>query len=215
MLKHTLALLLLTSVGCWGSIDNKARSDSDAGPEENELIGAGDRDITEFWPEIDLPYSQNTKLLSYDMLRNEVLRATGRSWVVEGVDQWELNKSSLGGADYVNTFADDRTVSQQKIVTIRKMALAVCGDLVSAENATASPTLFTTVKPSAAISADDTAVATQVASLYQRFFLVEPSAAEIAEHVQLLIDLQTQTNSTQAWRGLCGAYLSSMRFLSY
>jgi len=214
MLKQTLAILLLSSVGCWGSIDNKARSD-DAGPEDSELIGAGDRDITEFWPDIDLPYSQNTKLLSFDMLRNEVLRATGRSWVVEGVDQWEPNKSALGGADYVNTFDDDRTISQSKIVTIRKMAFSVCGDLVTAENAAATPSIFTIVKPNAAIAADSAAVSSQVASLYQRVFLVEPTSSEVAEHVQLLVDLQTQTNSTQAWRGLCAAYLASMRFLSY
>ena len=216
MLKHTLAILILASVGCWGSVDGGSRGDDgDAGPEENELLGAGDRDITEFWPDIDLPYSQNTKLLSYDMLINEVRRATGRSWVIDGVDQWELNKSALGGADYVNTFEDDRTISQSKIVALRKMAFSVCGDLVAAENGATTAAVFTIVKPNVSIAADDTAVSSQVESLYQRFFLVAPSPAEVAEHVQLLVDLQAQTNSTEAWRGLCGAYLASMRFLSY
>jgi len=215
MLKHTSAILLLASVGCWGSVGGNSNSDDDQTPGEDELIGAGDRNITDFWPDIDLPYSQNTQVLSYDMLRNEVQRATGLSWQLDGIDQWELNKSALGGADYVNTFDDDRTISQSKIVTIRKMAFTVCDDLVKAENAAATPTIFTALKPNAGIDANNASLSQQVTLLYQRFFLVAPSASEVSESVQLLVDLNGQVNSTQSWRGLCGAYLSSMRFLSY
>jgi len=215
MLKHTSAILLLASVGCWGSVGGNSDSEDDPTPGEDELIGAGDRNITDFWPDIDLPYSQNTQVLGFDMLRNEVQRATGLSWLIDGIDQWDLNKSALGGADYVNTFDDDRTISQSKIVTIRKMAFKVCNDLVQAENAAATPTIFTVLKPNAGIDANNAALSSQVSTLYQRFFLVAPSASEVSESVQLLVDLSGQVNSTQSWRGLCGAYLSSMRFLSY
>lgn len=204
-----LLILGLTTLGCWGSIDQSG--DDEKTPDPDELIGAGDRDITDFWPSIDLPYSENTQLLSFDMLRNEVLRATGISWVEGGTDQWNSNRSILGGADYVNTFTDDRTISQQKIVTIRKMAFSVCGDVV----ATDAGSVFTDVSPDAAIAADDSSVQAQVRSMFTRFFLVEPSESQVAESSQLLLDLQAQGGSGEAWRGLCGAYLASMRFLTY
>jgi hypothetical protein len=158
--------------------------------------------------------SQTTRMLSFSMMPHEVERATGRSWVVDGADQWEDHRGALGGADHVSTFADDRTVSQQRIVVWRKMALQGCGDLVAAERGAGRRAIFTEVDPGQAIDPAAPATAAQVRALFRRFFLEEPADVEVDDGVALVRTLSSGGGAV-AWRGLCSAYLGSMRFLTY
>ena len=202
-----LAVLLSA---CTGEISKEG---PDGKPVTDEMLGAGGRDVSEYWQSIDHALSQNTRMLSYAMLKSEVMRATGRSWVLAGVDQWERNRGPLGGADFVTTFADDLTPSQQRIVLIRKMAFTVCGDLVTAEAGSAARTVFTVLDPGVAIDPAAEATKTQIAALFKRFFLDEAAPADLADGAALLGALGTDPKI--AWRGLCTSYLGSMRFLTY
>ncbi len=222
--KLFLAFAITLVAGCVGKIgdnpDNNADGDAgvDAEPDampDDPLTGAGGRDLTEFWPAISIPYGENTRMMTYEQVKNEVLRATGRSWIVASVDQWAPNRSVLGGADYVRTFSDDRSPNQQKIVTLRRMAFSVCGDVVTAEAGQATRTIFTVVDPATTIDIASATATAQVQALWKRFFLVDPSAADVTESLSALGSLQTMATSREAWRGLCGAYLASMRFLTY
>ena len=210
------ASLLL--VGCTGDIRSPGGVDDviDAGPTINpELVGAGDRDLLTDWPSIALPFSDNTKMLNFEQLRNEVLRATTLSWVDVNIDQWEGNRSILGGADYVENWANDVTPNQQKILTIRRMSFTVCGDLVTAEAGQATRTVFEVLDPGVVIDTAAASTAAQVGALYKRFFFEDAPPQAMTDSLALLGDLQTLDNQSEAWRGLCTAYLSSMRFLSY
>jgi len=205
-----VAVGVTLAVGCTGEVSDGSTVDM------TEMRGAGGRDISEYWPSISIALSQNTRMLSYAMLRSEVERATGKSWVVGGVDQWERNRGPLGGADYVTTFSDDLVPSQQRIVLIRKMALQVCADVVAAEAGAASRTVFTEVDPGAAFDAGAATTKAQVAALFRRFFLEDASPAELADGQALLSTLSpTGADGKTAWRGLCASYLASMRFLTY
>ena len=199
--------LFLVACGVGGGDDGQ--------PLEDELKGAGGRDLTEFWPEIDIPFSDNAKLLNFEMMRNEVLRATGLSWQVDGVDQWERNRSALGGADYDVSWSEDRAVSQQKVVIWRKMAFTVCGDLVAAEAGQETRTVFDVVDPGITIDTADASVADQISSMWRRFFYIDPASEDRSDSLSLLNDLQDLSGPSDAWRGLCAGYLASMRFLSY
>lgn len=202
------AACLTTGAACTGQVT----SENPSGGDPIEMSGAGGRDIAEYWPDLEIPLSQNTRMLSPDMLQAEVMRATGRSWVVNSVDQWERNRGPLGGADYATTFADDLTPSQQRIVLLRKMAFSVCGDLVTAEGGAATRTVFTDVDPAAAVDATAAATKTQITSLYKRFFLAEPSDADVADTQALISNLGT--DGKIVWRGVCASYIASMRFLT-
>lgn len=193
--------------------DDPRNPDGPEAPGDDELAGAGGRDLTEYWPDIDLPYSQNTKMLSFEQMRNEVQRATGRSWREDGQDQWEAHRGVLGGADYIDIWAVDREPSQQKLVTWRKMAFRVCGAAVNADAGAPDRTLFVAVDPGAAI--DPATAAPQVEQLFARFFLEAPSQTEVDQAIAALSEMETLANARQAWRGLCAAYLSSQRFLTY
>jgi hypothetical protein len=206
LLAAGLAVLLSA---CTGEI---SKSDG-VGPASDEMAGAGGRDVSEYWQNIDHALSQNTRMLSYPMLRSEVMRATGRSWEIGGTDQWEKNRGPLGGADYVTTFADDLTPSQQRIVLIRKMAFQVCGDLVTAEAGAATRTVFTELDPGVAIDVTAATTKAQIGAMYRRFFLEDASEADLADGGALLGKLGTDPKI--AWRGLCASYLGSMRFLTY
>ncbi len=208
------AVLLL---GCTGKINSPGNNpgQDDAGPEDSELVGAGGRDLLTDWPSIALPFSDNTKMLNFEQLRNEVLRVTTLSWVDVGNDQWESNRSILGGADYSDTWQVDITPNQQKILTIRRMAFTVCGNLVEAEAGQATRTVFAVLDPAVVIDTAAASTESQVTALYKRFFFEDASAAAVTDSLALLGDLQTSDNQREAWRGLCTAYLSSMRFLSY
>lgn len=201
--------LLLALAGC--TIGDVSIEQGEADPDE--ITGAGGRDLTEYWPSIDIPLSQNTRMLNFEMMRNEVLRATGRSWVLGDVDQWEQNRIALGGADYETVFAEDLTPSQQRMVLWRRMAFQVCGDLVAAESGAATRTVFTVVDPG---TLEPTAPATldQIRALFRRFFLSDPEAEEVGDSQALLQEL-APGGTAVAWRGLCAAYLGSMRFVTY
>jgi len=206
--KSTFAILTLgLFAGCQGIAPHVG------GDEKDELVGAGGRDLTEYWPDIDVPHSQNTKLLSFDMMKNEVMRATGQSW-----DSWAANASVLGAANWSTIWTEDRTPNQQKIVTLRKMALAVCQSVVDAEAGQATRSVFTEVDPASTIDPTAAITRTQVVKLFERVFMESPSEADITESLQALGDLQAIApggGPRQAWRGLCASYLASMRFLSY
>jgi hypothetical protein len=97
------------------------------------------------------------------------------------------------------------------------MAFTVCQDVVTAEGGQSGSgrTVFTELDPAVAIDVAAAATRAQVTSIYTRFFLEAPSSEEVADSLSLLGDVQTMSNSRGAWRGLCAAYLASMRFLTY
>jgi len=200
---------LVGALGCTGEVSNP-------GVQSFELQGAGGRDIAEYWPDIAVPLSQNTRMLSFEMMRSEVTRATNTKWLVAGVDQWEKNRGSLGGADYATTFADDLTPSQQRVVLVRKMAFTVCGDLITAEAGAATRTVFTEIDPGAAFDPEGATTEAQIRALYHRFYLDDAEEADVADAKALLVKLAPGgTDGKKAWRGLCTGYLASMRFLTY
>ncbi len=185
-------------------------------PADDRLKGAGGRDLTEFWDPVSVPLSANVKMLTFDMMKAEVKRATGLSWVVAGVDQWEGNRAAFGGPNYQTTFTEDITPSPQKILLWRKMAYQVCRDAVARDAGKPTRVLFTEVDPGAAISTSNAAVTAQIEGLYQRFFLEAPSAAETARASGLLAAAFADGNDPkEAWRALCVGCLASMKFLSY
>ncbi len=224
LISSFLTSTFLLAAGCVGDAPNVNGDNDDAGPAgpdagptiNPELVGAGDRDLLEDWPTIDLPFSQNTKMLNFEQLRNEVNRATAdTAWMDVGVDQWNSHQSILGGADFDVSWQFDITPNQQKILTIRRMAFTVCGDLVNDEAGQGTRTVFADVDPGAAIDLAAPITETQVKSLYKRFFFEAASAETVTESLALLSDMQTTENQREAWRGLCTAYLGSMRFLSF
>jgi|GEM_PF-2400389 len=185
-------------------------------PEDDRLKGAGGRDLTEFWEQLTVPYSANVKMLTFDMMKAEVKRTTGSSWVVAGTDQWESNRAAFGGANYTTTFTEDITPSPQKILLWRKMAYQVCLDAVVRDAGKASRVVFTDVDPGVAISTSNAAVNAQVAGLYQRFFLEEPTPQDVTRASGLLAAAFADgSDPKEAWRALCVGYLASMKFLSY
>lgn len=186
-------------------------------PNDERLKGAGGRDLTEFWETLDVPGSANAKLLAFDMMKSEVARATaGLSWSIAGVDQWERNRAAFGGADYQTSYVEDITPSQQKIVLWRKMAYQVCLDAVTRDAGKPTRLVFTDVDPAAAIAAGDSAVASQVRSLYERVFLDAPTALEVDESTALLSAAYADgADAKESWRALCVGYLGSMKFLTY
>ncbi len=220
-----VGLLSLFLLGCDGRINSAGGddgggggggSDTDAGtPINQDLVGAGDRDLLADWPSINLPFSDNTKMLNFVQLRNEVQRATTMTWVDQGVDQWTANQSILGGADFVESWQYDISPNQQKMLTIRRMAFRVCGDLVASEQGQATRTVFGVVDPAVAIDAGAASTQEQVRALFKRFFFEEIEDQALTDSLSLLSDLQGLDGQEEAWRGLCTAYLSSMRFLSY
>jgi len=211
---HTGALLAaglaVVLSACTGEISKEG---GPGAPATDEMSGAGGRDVAEYWQTIDHPLSQNTRMLSYAMLKSEVMRATGKSWVVGGADQWEKNRSALGGADFVTTFADDITPSQQRIVLIRKMAFTVCGDVINGEAGAAARTVFTELDPGVAIDVAADTTRAQIKTLFKRFFLEDAADADVADGLALLGALAADPKI--AWRGLCTSYVGSMRFLTY
>lgn len=214
---HRLGLALLCAMAaaagaCTGDVTTGF---GDSEGDSKHMKGAGGRSVAEYWPSIDIPMSQNTRMLSFEMLRSEVQRATGLDWALGGVSQWEPNRAALGGADYVSTFADDLTPSQQRIVLLRKMAFTVCGDLVAQEGGSETREVFDVLDPADPASVTSADADSQIASLHYRFFLEEAEEIDIAESKELLSVLSAEGGSEAAWRGVCASFLGSMRFLSY
>ncbi len=184
--------------------------------EDDRLVGAGGRDLTAFWETLDVPLSANVKLLAFDMMKAEVKRATGLSWVVGGVDQWESNRAAFGGANYTTSFTEDITPSPQKTLLWRKMAYQVCLDAVARDAGKSTRVMFIEVDPSVAISSSSAAVNAQINGLYQRFFLEAPSPQEVTRASGLLAAAFADgADPKETWRALCVGYLASMKFLSY
>ena len=185
-------------------------------PEDDRLKGAGGRNLIEFWDFLAVPLSANVKMLTFEMMKAEVKRATGLSWVVAGADQWESNRATFGGPNYQTTFTEDITPSPQKILLWRKMAYQVCLDAVVRDAGKTTRVMFTDVDPGLPISTSNAAVNAQIGSLYQRMFLEAPSAQETARASGLLAAAFADGNDPkEAWRALCVGYLASMKFLSY
>lgn len=186
-------------------------------PTDDRLKGAGGRDLTEFWDQLSVPLSANVKMLTFDMMKSEVKRATGGlSWVIAGADQWESNRAAFGGPNYQTTFTEDITPSPQKILLWRKMAYQVCRDAVVRDAGKPTRVMFTEVDPGAPISTSNAAVTAQIEGLYQRFFLEAPTAAETTRASSLLAAAFADgSDPKEAWRALCVGYLASMKFLSY
>jgi hypothetical protein len=185
-------------------------------PADDRLKGAGGRDLTEFWESLDVPYSANVKMLTFDMMKSEVRRATGLTWVIGTADQWESNRAAFGGPNYTTTFTEDITPSPQKILLWRKMAYQVCLDAVVRDAGKATRVTFTEVDPALAISTSNAAVNAQIDALYQRFFLEAPSSVESTRAASLLAAAFADgSDPKEAWRALCVGYLASMKFLSY
>ena len=185
-------------------------------PEDLRLVGAAGRDLTEFWEILEVPLSQNAKMLGFDMMKSEVMRATGLSWLEGGADQWERNRDAFGAADYRTNFSEDLTPSQQKLVLWRKMAYQVCQDAVARDAGRVTRVLFTEVDPALPISTSNAAVNAQLDGLYRRFFLDPPPAADLALASGLLAAAFADGGDPkEAWRDLCVGLLGSMKFLTY
>ena len=185
-------------------------------PEDNRLIGAGGRDLTSFWEVLDVALSENVKMLTFDMMKAEVKRATGLSWVVAGADQWESNRATFGGPNYQTSFTEDITPSPQKILLWRKMAYQVCLDAVARDAGKTTRVMFTEIDPAVTISTSNAAVNAQIDALYTRFFLEAPTATETTRASGLLAAAFADgADPKEAWRALCVGYLASMKFLSY
>lgn len=185
-------------------------------PADDRLQGAGGRDLTEFWESLAVPLSANVKMLTFDMMKAEVKRATGLSWVVATADQWESNRAAFGGPNYTTAFAEDITPSPQKILLWRKMAYQVCLDAVVRDAGKTTRVMFTDVDPALPISTSNAAVNAQIGGLYQRMFLEAPSAQELTRASGLLAAAFADgSDPKEAWRALCVGYLASMKFLSY
>ncbi len=181
----------------------------------DSLVGTNGRLIIQDWLDIESPGTQNTKMMTFQQIKAEVDRAAGINWTDQGVDQWELSKSVLRFANYIDNWQSNRIPSQQKQVTLRKMAYKVCEDLVLQDAGQPTRTFFTEVDPALPIDTTAASVATQVESIYQRIHLVAPTTAETTDALALLTELQTLADSQQAWRGFCAGQLMSMRFLTY
>ena len=196
----TLSFALGCSVGSPRDINN----------EDDELFGAGGRDLTEFWISVPIPHSQNTKNLNFSMMRSKVERATGLTWA-----QWEQSKQTFGAPDYIENWHEDRFVSQQKLTRWRTMAMDICEELVAQDAGKGNRNYFTIVDPAENIDVTANPVKQQIDAMHQRMFLEKVSATDLQESLALLSELQAEDSSELAWQGLCVAYISSMRFLSY
>ena len=184
-------------------------ADGDDSPVIGASAGGQTHVISDGWSTAPVRYGDNVKMLSYVQMQAEVARATGVVW-----SGWANSRAVFGGADFVTTYADDRTPSGTKLVTWRKMAFDVCARMLTTEAST--PSLFSAVSPTAAIRADDAKVAAQVRLVFTRFFLEDPTAADVDASIKALGDTVAAGGSAEdAWTGLCVGYLSSMRFLTY
>jgi hypothetical protein len=185
-----------------------------ASPADNEpIIGAsagGETNIiSDGWELASVHAGNNLKMLNFAQMQSEVLRAT--SIVYEG---WAENRVVFGAPDFKTTFQEDRTPTATKILTWRKIAFSVCGTMVKKE--TATPALFSSIAPTAAIAADDPKVTAQVTTIFTKFFLEPPTSSEIEASTKALVDtIAAGAAPAEAWGSLCAGYLSSMRFLAY
>lgn len=180
------------------------------------LTGADGNDLSRFWLSIDVPGSENGKMLNFAQLRSEVMRTTGQSWTVAGEDQWEKHRIVLGAGNEELGGGFDSQPSQQKITTIRRMAFQVCETVVAAEAGQGTREVFDQVDPASDIDPAGTMAADQIRSLHDRFVLEENiSQGDLNAATSLLADLKAMGSMEQGWQGVCAGYLASMAFLTY
>ncbi len=201
---HTvfIAATIMIPLGCGGSFS----SDYDG----EELIGAGGRDLTEYWVSVPIPHSQNTKNLNFQMMGNKVKSATGLN-----CGPSEQSRQTFGAPDYIENWSEDRVINQQKINGWRAIVMECCEELVTQDAGKANRSYFTVIDPAANINIAAIPVTQQIDAMHQRMFLEEVSTSDLQESLTLLSELQTEESPEIAWQGLCVAYMSSMRFLSY
>jgi len=185
-----------------------------APPDDEPVIGSsagGETNIiSDGWAVETVHGGNNLKLISFAQMQAEVLRATGVNYA-----KWEKNRAVFGAVDFKTSFVEDRIPTGTKLLTWRKIAFSVCGDMVN--NETTTPKLFSSMAPTAAIAADDPKVAAQVKAIFTKFFFEPPTAKELEISIKALTDTLAVPGGTPsiAWTNLCVGYLSSMRFLTY
>lgn len=205
-------------VGCIGLMTAACAGDivggggGGGGGDDDPVIGTtagGETNvISEGWEESPIRFGNNVKMLNFRQIKAEVARATGVTY------DWGDKATILGAADYQTSFRDDRTPSATKIITLRKVAFDVCGQMMKAEALT--PNVFSAMSPKDPLNAQDPKVAEQVKLIFTHFFLEDPTQAEVDLSTQALAgQVAAGAAPSAAWAGLCTGYLSSMRFLSY
>lgn len=209
--------LLLAVLGC---NNEEGPEEIPPEPESPEFDGSGDRDIRESWFASEVPFDRNVQLLSFTQLRNEVDRALDNTpWLGESnEDLWPGALGSFRGANYTTRFQNQRQPSQQWLVNARRMAFSVCGARTLQESglAQADRVVYDAVDPADPIVTAEDDVAEQVRSLHARFYRTRNvTDDDLQTSLTLLEELQDEAGPADAWSGLCVAYLTSMRFLSF
>lgn len=211
---RNLIALELLAAGYLALMGGGCTSTLGGGEEPNEAVvgssaGGQTNIISDNWDEAPVRLGNNLKMLSFAQMQSEVLRATTIAY-----DGWAQNRAVFGAPDFTTTFFEDRTPTATKILTWRKIAFAVCGSMVQKESAT--PALFTSISPTAAIDVANAKVGDQVKAMFTKFFLEAPTSEEVEASTKALADTVAAGGSpAEAWSNLCVAYLSSMRFLTY
>lgn len=195
---------------CTVSIDRDGETKA---PDDEPIIGAsagGETNIvSDGWDHAPVHAGNNMRMLNFAQMQSEVLRATTIAY-----DAWAENRVAFGAPDFRTSFQEDRTPTATKILTWRKIAFSVCTAMIRQE--TAGPVLFSSVAPTAAITAGDPKLADQINAVFTQFFLEPPGEAELEASIRALVDsVAAGSPPAEAWTTLCTAYLSSMRFLTY
>lgn len=203
-----VAHLGMLALGCTvGGGNDQSPADDD--PVIGASAGGETNVISDNWEVASVRAGNNMKMLNFEQMQAEVLRATKVSYA-----DWAANRDVFGAPDFQTSFQDDRTPTTTKILTWRKIAYAVCGEMIKKE--TATPTLFSSIAPTAAIDAADPKVIAQVKAIFTRFLFEAPTSSEVEASTKALVDTVAAGSSTsEAWTSLCVSYLSSMRFLTY
>ncbi|MBX7100017.1 MAG: hypothetical protein K1X89_20050 [Myxococcaceae bacterium] len=163
------------------------------------------------WLASDAPFDGSLQLLPWRALHRVVSATTGQEWLSGGVDAWAPSAVSYGDADLITHFADDTTMSAQKVTLVRRMA----GDVCAA--ATASNAAFAVLGAGVSLDAKvdaSPASRTAVAALHRRFFLEEPSVDDVDRSLATLLAIQAGATPRAAWATLCEAYVSSLNFVT-
>lgn len=203
-----LAPIGMLAFGCTvGGGNDPSPADDD--PIIGASAGGQTNIVSDSWEVASVHAGNNLKMLNFAQMQSEVLRATGVTY-----SAWGDNRVVFGSPDFKTSYLEDRLPTATKILTWRKIAYSVCGDMIANEKAT--PALFSSIAPTAAIDAADSKVVAQVKAIFTKFFLEPPTTGEVAVSTKALADsIAAGGAPTDAWKSLCVAYLSSMRFLTY
>lgn len=205
--------LLVSAIGLASSACTVGGGGGTQPPDDQPVIGASaggqTNIISDGWEEASVRGGNNIKFLNFTQMQAEMLRATSINY-----DKWEANRNVFGAADFRSSFEEDRTPTTTKIMTWRKIAFAVCGQMIKKEMTT--PNLFASISPAAAIDIADSKVVDQVKAVFTKFFFDPPSSKELEMSTKALAaTIAAGGKPSEAWANLCVAYLSSMRFLTY